>query len=188
MLDAHQRDIARRFLEAKAGWSAWNDNAASFRGAPRTPVRKFQTVEAAVHYYKDEKGNPYTGDPFWGAGDLYLHPQRLQAYLDNPPLIGKPPIDCDDVAAWYWHAVAGAPGVTDLRMVTLIDPTFTFANRSHVILAGRANGRPFTLDTNGLFWQPDTAEDTLIRCFSTLYMDHGYQYAAALDTPYPWAP
>jgi len=188
MLDAHQRDIIKRFLEAKAGWSSWNDTAASLRGAPRKAVRKFPTVEAAAHYYQVECGNPYTGDPFWGAGDLYLHPQRLQAYLDNPPIIGKPPIDCDDVAAWYWHAVAGAPSVEGLRIVSLIDPSFSFANRSHVILAGTVRGRAFTLDTNGLMWQPDLSEATLCRAFSTLYMDHGHEYAGAVDTPYPWQP
>lgn len=185
-MDATAREFVARFLEAKASWSAWNDSIMA--GAPRLVVPTFASPEAAADHYFRQLGNPYTGDPLFGALDHYLNPQRLQAALAaGPDAVRRLWIDCDDVAGWYLHATAGIPGLT-AKIITLVDPELSFANGSHVILAGAHNGQAFGLDTNGYMPLPDLSEATLCQTWGRLYADHGFAYIGAVETPYPFPP
>lgn len=185
-MDANAREFVARFLEAKASWSAWNDSVMA--GAPRLAVPTFASPQAAADYYFRERGNPYTGDPLYGALDHYLNPQRLQAGLAaGPDALRRLWIDCDDVAGWYLHATAGIPGLST-KVVTLIDPELSLANGSHVILAGTFAGQPFGLDTSGYRALPDLDEATLCRVWGALYAERGFEYVGAVDTPYPFMP
>ena len=180
MLNPFQRGGVALYLGAKAGWSLANDHM--MMGVPRRPVPSFDTPQAAATYYQGH-GNLYTGDPLYGAADLYTHPNRVQAAIEiGPEQQRRTFIDCDDVAGWYLTALRGKPGIT-ARIVTLVDAHLV---GSHVICVGLHNGQPFGLDTNGYRDLPDLTEATLCKVWSDLYASEGYTYVAALDTPYPF--
>jgi hypothetical protein len=181
MLTPVQREIALLYLESKAGWSASNDRFLA--GAPRAAVPKFATPQDAVHYYKDTHGNPYTGDPLYGALDFYTAPGRLAYALEAGPEAMKHLwIDCDDVAGFYLAACRQIPGCV-ARIVTLIDSGI---KGSHVICVGTLDGHTFGMDTNGYHALADDHEDTLCAHWTAIYTVWGYHYIGALDSPYPF--
>lgn len=186
-MDQQTRDLVAGYLDAKAALSIAADKTIWARNQ-RLAVPRFHSPEAAAHYYQVEMGNPYTGDPLYGALDNYIDPELLQAGIEaGPDAWSRLWIDCDDVAGWYLHAVAGIPGCS-ARIVTLVDTEITFRNGSHVILAGELGGQAFALDTNGYRPLPDLEEATLCSVWAAIYAEAGYTYAGAVETPYPFAP
>ena len=184
MLTTIQRGGAALYLDAKASWSTWNDRL--MPTAPRAPVPAL-APGAAVALYRDTYGNPYSGDPMYGSGDFYLHPERVMAaLLDGPEALRRLFIDCDDVAGLYLAMVRQVPGY-EARLVTLIDPSVRGNNSSHVICVYTGpDGKHGALDTNGHIPLPDLEELTLCAVWSALYDNRGYTYLGALATPYPF--
>lgn len=180
MLAPQQRAAVIAYLDLKRGWSVAND--AFTLGAPRAPVPRFGSPAEAAAYYQ-QKGNPYTGDPAWGALDFYTDPRRLQAALEaGPDAVKRLFIDCDDVAGWYHAAVRQMPGYTS-HLVTLIDERIV---GSHVICVYQGPGGAGALDTNAHRPLPDLNEATLCGVWSNIYAGNGYRYIGAIATPYPF--
>lgn len=168
------------FLNAKAEWSRAND--ALMFWAPRRAVPAFKSPQAMVQYYMVDRGNPYTGDPLYGALDHYLHPERLAHGLEaGPSFIKGMWIDCDDVAGFY-HAVSRKSGWQS-QVITLVDQGL---KGSHVICVGTFEGRAWGADTNGFRWLAGLGEEHLCQVWTDLYRGVGYRYLGAIATPYPW--
>lgn len=190
MTEAEERQHIRTYLEKKAEWSVWNDTYVSIFQSMGPPIKKripnFGNPEAVAAYYT-KKGSPYTGDPVWGAGDHYLHPNRFYMALENGTWRSNY-IDCDDIAGFAHIACQMIPGVRS-KVVTLFD---RYIKGSHVICVGTdAYGRTFAIDTNGFRWLPDLDEATLCRVWRALYLNpaigQDFDYKYAIDTPYPFS-
>lgn len=179
------RAAVQVYLAGKRNVSIAND--AIMINAPRCAVLQMPTPQAAVDYYWS-KGNPYTGDPFRGAGDHYLHPERLQYGLivgkDGEGGWGQLFIDCDDVAGLYFNMLQHLS--IELDVYTIIDERFTLENMSHVFTAGVFEGQPFVVDTNGYHAVTDLQEATLCQLFNSIYAAQGINCTVVVKTDYPF--
>lgn len=163
----------------KAWWSAVNNGLKL--GAPRAPVSAFATPAEVGAYLMAHAA--YTGDPLGGAADFFLHPERLQAAMnEGPEALKRLSIDCDDYATWAYAALSKVPGC-EPRIYTLLD---TGLVGSHVVCAYTWRFRCGVIDTNGHRELPDLSERTLCDVFTAIYRTRGYRYVSATVTPYPF--
>jgi len=168
---------------AKSVWSRLNDYF--MQSQLRAPVPAFKSpADAGSYLYLNAK---YTGDPAKGAGDFYLHPERLQAAMLNPKMFDRLHVDCDDYATWAYAALRQVEGVTPYLM-TLMDGSGKLGH--HVICAYRhdtPSGSVYgAIDTSG--WQPlaTLAEQAICKRWTDMYAGYGLSYIRATVTEYPF--
>lgn len=164
----------------KTWWSNLND--AIMRGAPRRPVPFFLSPEAAGGYLFAHAR--YTGDPGNGVADFFLHPERLQAAMEQgDAAFAGLSVDCDDFASWAFFALRQmrdcTPTIYTLRDAGLVG--------SHVITVYRQGGKCGAIDTSGHRLLPNLDPDTLCRVWSEMYASRGYRYVEAVVTPNPFS-
>lgn len=187
MLHPAMRTTAEAYLAAKVHWSRVNDAIVFW--APRAPLRRF-AHPAEVWEFLAPRWT-YTPDLFRGAGDHYVHHERLQAYLDTgAKAVPWQSFDCDKVGSYAFAALRSIPSC-EARMITLlVQPDLTRPlHRSnwghHTVFGYRFKGQAGVIDTNGHHLLPDLDEETLVRRWSEIYQGL-YAYAGAVPTPYPW--
>ncbi len=168
------KDWLNWYLLNKAFWSKANDALMWWASRKKLPVHE---GVMNVWWYIAAHGNPYTGDPLMGVGDFYLHPERLQASLENAT---KNFIDCDEIAGYAHVATRSIPGAKS-RVVTLLDAALT---GSHVICVGDYNGSKWAIDNNGFRWLLTDTPEFLCNTWSTIYPDT--KFILAVDSPYPF--
>jgi hypothetical protein len=163
----------------KAVWST----IISLIGYPeREPIRQFNSPVEVAEYL--DKHFIYTGDPFNGAGDFYIHPEIMQAAFNaGRESTSKLSLDCDDCAVYAYVALKTIPGCRPL-LYTIYDSSGNWGH--HVICAFKFGEEYGVIDTNGL--NPLLSLNTKIICelFTNIYKSRGYVYTSCIYTPFPF--
>lgn len=167
----------------KTGWSWANDRF--LWGRDRRPVPTFDSPEAASAYLMTHAD--YTGDGPNGVLDFYLHPERLQAAMEQGhEAVKRLMVDCDDYATWAYAALRQVPGCTPL-MYTLLDAGMRFNHCICVYARDTAHGRQYgAIDTNGHRPLANIEPATLCKVWTGLYGSQGANYLSATPTGYPF--
>jgi hypothetical protein len=167
----------------KTFWSAVNNLVMG--GAPRHPVPKFDSPEAAAKYLMAHV--VYTGDGPGGVMDFYLHPERLQAAMENgKEAVERLMVDCDDYATWAYAALRQMVGVRP-TIYTLIDSGMKFNHCICVYTEDTPHGRLYgAIDTNGQRPLANIEPSTICKVWTGLYGSQGANYIEADETPYPF--
>lgn len=164
------------YSAAKSLWSRLNDWIK--QGEKRKPVPLFESPEVLGAWM--QRHVPYTGDPGNGAGDFYLHPERLQHAIEKGAAKSLH-VDCDDWATYAFEALR-LMGARPL-LFTLVDPGITGC---HVICAYATPEGFGAIDTNGQRDLPNLLQSTLCVEWNRIYADRGYNYIQAVITAYPF--
>lgn len=168
------------FNQAKAAWSRLNDWIK--RGEKRAPIPRLASP-AEVGAYLQAHG-AYTGDPLGGAADFVLHPERLQAAMnDGPAALARISIDCDDWAAYACAALRLIPGCYP-QLYTLWDDSGRFGH--HVVCGYTWNGAAGVIDTNGHRRLKALNQEQLCVTLTEIYKRLGYIYTGAVPHDYPF--
>lgn len=144
----------------------------------RRPVPRFPTPQAAWDYLAARY--TYTGDPLHGVIDFYWHPEVLQAALEAGTAASLP-VDCDDVAAWAYVALAQLGAAPQL--VALFDAG---VRGCHAICVYTWQGACGAIDTNGVHALPDLEPATLCAHWGRIYAAQGVRYLDAVPVDYPF--
>jgi len=168
------------FNHFKSLWSRANDWIK--RGEPRAPVPTLISPQAVAEYIGARF--IYTGDPLNGGADFYLHPERLHyAMLQGPEFVKRLAVDCDDLASLAYLMLSKVHGCRP-TLYTLEDSSGRWGH--HVVCAYEWYGAAGVIDTNGHRRLLSLTPEQLCSMFTGIYMSRGYNYTAALPTPYPF--
>lgn len=169
------------FNVLKTAWSRVND--AIMRGSNRVPLPCFNSPAEASAYLMAHA--VYTGDPLGGAADFFLHPERLQAAMQQgESYVRRLSVDCDDWGSWAYAALALIPDCHP-QLYTLEDSSGQWGH--HVVCAYTWRGDQHgVIDTNGHARLLDRTQEQLCRRFTGVYKSRGYIFTAAVATPYPF--
>lgn len=168
---------------AKRAWSRFNDY---FMWAqPRAPIPTFNSPQEASNYLMTKY--KYTGDPFKGAADFFLHPERLQAAMLNPLMFRHLSVDCDDVASWAYAALSKIPHVYP-TILTLEDGSGKFMHHVICVFEKKSDhGSVYgAIDTNGYTLLRDLKESTICAQWTATYAREKPEYVRAVPTEYPF--
>jgi len=174
------RNTIRAWNWCKTRWSRLNDWI--MRGEPRKSVPLFASPVEAAEYLMAKAH--YVPDPLGGALDWYVHPERLQAAMEDCRMAVAriPGVDCEDWATWAYVALLRIPGCKP-RLLTLGDTSGRWGH--HVICVYSLAGKYGAIDVSGHRALADLDEARICALWTSLNND-GTRYTEAVPTAYPF--